>query len=119
MSGWRAPTLIQSSFIRELVLVGRSPENMEGEVMDLQHAESVPIKPPIKVIHGSYADAAESSVVVITAGVATSDPSVSRLELLGQNAAIIRDITGKLRAEGFAGVLLVATNPANVLAHIA
>ena len=114
-----AYALIQSSFIRELVLVGRSPEKTEGEVMDLQHAVSVPMKPPIKVIHGSYADAAESSIVVVTAGAATSDPDTSRLELLGQNAAIVRDIAGKLRTEGFKGVLIVATNPVDVLTHIA
>ena len=114
-----AYALLQSSFIRELVLVGRSLEETEGEVMDLQHAVSVPMRPPIKVSHGSYADAAESSIVVITAGAATSDPDTSRLELLGQNAAIIRDIVGKLRAEGFKGVLIVASNPVDILAHIA
>ncbi len=114
-----AYALIQSNFIRELVLVGRSSEKTEGEVMDLQHAISVPMKPPIKVINGNYADAAESSIVVVTAGAATNDPNVSRLELLGQNAAIIRDIAGRLRAESFKGVLIVASNPVDVLTHIA
>jgi len=55
-----AYALIQSSFIRELVLVGRSPERTEGEVMDLEHAVAVPMKSPIKVVQGDYAEAART-----------------------------------------------------------
>lgn len=53
-----AYALIQSSFIRELVLVGRSQEQTGGEVMDLEHAVAVPMKSPIKIINGDYAEAA-------------------------------------------------------------
>ncbi len=114
-----AYALIQSSFIRELVLVGRSQEQTEGEVMDLEHAVAVPMKSPIKIINGDYAEAARSSVVVVTAGEATSGPDESRLDLLSKNAVIVRDIVGKLKAEGFAGVLVMASNPVDVLAQIA
>lgn len=114
-----AYALIQSSFIRELVLVGQSEEKTEGEVMDLEHAVAVPMKSPIKVINGDYAEAARSSIVVVTAGEATSGPDMSRLDLLSKNVEIIRDIVGKLRAEGFAGVLVVASNPVDILAQVA
>jgi len=114
-----AYALIQSSFIRELVLVGKSPDETEGEVMDLQHAVAVPMKPPIAVINGSYADAARSSVVVVTAGAATSGPEESRLDLLSKNVDVMRDIVGKLKAEGFVGVLVVASNPVDILAQVA
>lgn len=114
-----AYALIQSSFIRELVLVGRSQEQTEGEVMDLEHAVAVPMKSPIKIINGDYAEAARSSVVVVTAGEATSGPDVSRLDLLSKNAVIVRDIVGKLKAEGFAGVLVLASNPVDILAQVA
>ena len=114
-----AYALIQSSFLRELVLVGRSQEQTEGEVMDLEHAVAVPMKSPITIINGDYAEAARSSVVVVTAGEATSGPDVSRLNLLSKNAAIIRDIVGKLKVEGFTGILVVASNPVDVLAQIA
>ncbi len=114
-----AYALIQSSFIRELVLVGRSPERTEGEVMDLEHAVAVPMKPPVKVIHGDYAEAARSSVVVVTAGEATSGPGMSRLDLLSKNIGIVRDIAVKLKAEGFAGVLVMASNPVDILAQVA
>ncbi len=114
-----AYALIQSSFIRELVLVGQSEEKTEGEVMDLEHAVAVPMKSPIKVINGDYAEAARSSIVVVTAGEATSGPDMSRLDLLSKNVEIIRDIVGKLKAEGFAGVLVVASNPVDILAQVA
>ena len=114
-----AYALIQSSFVRELVLVGQDREKTEGEVMDLEHAVAVPMKSPIKVINGDYAEAAASSVVVVTAGAASGGPDVSRLDLLGKNAVIIREIAGKLRAEGFGGVLVVATNPVDILAQVA
>lgn len=111
--------LIQSGLIRELVLVGHDDEKTEGEVMDLQHAVAVPMKSPIRIIAGSYADAARSSVVVITAGTASGDPDVSRLDLLEKNVGIVREIVGKLTAEGFDGVLIMATNPVDVLAQVA
>lgn len=111
--------LIQSDLIRELVLVGHSDEKTEGEVMDLQHAVAVPMKSPVRIINGSYADAAASPIVVITAGAATDDPDVSRLDLLKQNVGIVREIVDKLRAERFNGLLIVATNPVDVLAQVA
>lgn len=114
-----AYALIQSSFIRELVLVGRSPEKTEGEVMDLEHAVSVPMKSPIRVINGSYADAARSSIVVIAAGQATGGSETSRLDLFEANAAIVRDIVGKLKDEGFDGVLVMASNPVDLLVQVA
>lgn len=114
-----AYALIQSSFIRELVLIGRSHDKTQGEAMDLEHAVAVPMKSPIKIINGSYADAAASSIVVITAGEASDDPSVSRLDLYDKNAVIVRDIASKLKAAGFAGVVIVATNPVDLLAQVA
>ncbi len=111
--------LIQGGLIRELVLVGHSAEQTEGEVMDLQHAVAVPMKSPIRIIAGSYADAARSSIAIITAGAPSSGPDVSRLDLLKQNVGIVREIVGKLKAEGFDGVLVMATNPVDVLARVA
>lgn len=111
--------LLQSELVRELVLIDRDPDKAEGEAMDLQQAIAVPMEPPVKVTAGNYKDAAASSIVVITAGVATDDPEVSRLELLGKNVEIIREIVGKLKAENFQGILIVTTNPVDILAQVA
>ena len=111
--------LIQSDLIRELVLIGHSDEQTEGEVIDLRHAAAVPMRSPVRIIAGSYADAARCSLVVLTAGAPSGGPDVSRLDLLEKNAVIVREIVGSLREEGFDGVLLMATNPVDVLARIA
>lgn len=111
--------LLQSQLVRELVLVDADAEKAEGEAMDLQQSIAVPMESPVKVFAGNYKEAARSSIVVVTAGVATSDPKVSRLELLDQNAKIIREIIEKLKAEDFRGILIMATNPVDVLAHLA
>ncbi|MDQ3322645.1 MAG: L-lactate dehydrogenase [Acidobacteriota bacterium] len=111
--------LLQSELVRELVLIDADAKKAEGEAMDLQQAIAVPMEPPVKVTAGNYKDAAASSIVVITAGVATSDAEVSRLELLGKNVRIIREIVGKLKAENFQGILIVTTNPVDVLAQVA
>ncbi|MEJ7863400.1 MAG: L-lactate dehydrogenase [Pyrinomonadaceae bacterium] len=111
--------LLQSQLVRELVLIDRDRGKAQGEAMDLQQAIAVPMEPPVKVAAGDYKDAAASSIVIITAGVATDDPNVSRLELLGQNVKIVREIVGKLKAENFDGILIVTTNPVDVLAQVA
>jgi L-lactate dehydrogenase len=111
--------LLQSQLVRELVLIDADPDKAEGEAMDLQQAIAVPLTAPVKVTAGSYKDAAASSIVVITAGVASADPNVSRLELLASNVKIIREIVGKLKAENFAGILIMTTNPVDVLAQVA
>ncbi|MDQ3322528.1 MAG: L-lactate dehydrogenase [Acidobacteriota bacterium] len=111
--------LLQSELIRELVLIDRDADKAKGEAMDLQQAIAVPMEPPVKVTAGDYKDAAQSSIVVITAGVATDDPKVSRLELLASNVKIVREIVGKLKAENFCGILIITTNPVDILAQVA
>jgi len=111
--------LIQGDLVRELVLLGTSDEKTEGEAMDLRHAAAVPMRAPVRIVGGSYADAAACRVAVVTAGAASDDPDVSRLDLLEKNVGIVREVVGKLMAAGFDGVLIVATNPVDVLAQVA
>ncbi len=111
--------LLQSNIVRELILIDTNSAKAEGEAMDLQQAIAVPMESPVKVTAGTYRDAAASSIVVITAGVATDDPNTSRLELLAQNVKIIREIVGKLKSESFQGILILTTNPVDVLAQVA
>jgi L-lactate dehydrogenase len=111
--------LLQSELIRELVLIDRNADKAEGEVMDLQQAIAVTMTSPVKVVAGDYKDATNSSIVVVTAGVASEDPEVSRLELLDENIKIVREIVGKLKAENFDGILIVTTNPVDILAQAA
>lgn len=111
--------LAQSTFVREIVLIDRDIEKARGEAIDLQQAVAVPMTSPILVTAGDYSDAAQCSIVVVTAGAPSGGPDVSRLDLLGTNTTIIREIVGKLRAKGFTGILIMTSNPVDILTQIA
>lgn len=110
-----AYALLQARLVREIILIGDTPNHVQGEAMDLQQA--VPLGSPITVAAGTYKDAAASSIVIITVGTPGKFQG-SRLDLLAGNAAIVRACITKLMAEGFDGVILIATNPVDVLTFI-
>ena len=112
-----AYALVLKGTAREIVLINRDPRKAEGEASDLQHA--VPLGQPVKVIAGDYRDAAKSAIVIFAAGAASSDRAETRLELLEKNVGILRDCIRKLKAENFAGLLLIASNPVDILTYIA
>src|SRR5262249_21503202 len=86
------------------------------EADDLLHA--VPFAHPLNVRAGNYEDLASSQVVIIAAG-ANQKPGETRLELLGRNAAIFREVVGGIVAYAPGAVLVVATNPVDVMTHLA
>jgi L-lactate dehydrogenase len=110
-----AYALLQARLVREIILIGDTPNHVQGEAMDLQQA--VPLGSPITVAAGTYKDAAASSIVIITVGTPGKFQG-SRLDLLAGNAVIVRACITKLMAEGFDGVILIATNPVDVLTFI-
>lgn len=111
-----AYALMTSGVAREIVLVDTDGEHAAGEAMDLQHA--VPLARPVRVWAGDFTDAAQSAIVVIAAGVG-SRPGETRLDLLGRNVTVVRDCMKRLLAAGFAGLVLMTTNPVDVLAQVA
>jgi L-lactate dehydrogenase len=111
-----AYALVMSSVAREIVLLDSNARQAEGQAMDLQHA--VPLSCPVNVWAGDYRDAAHAAIVVIAAGVG-GKPGESRLDLLGRNVVVVRDCLRRLMAEGFAGLVLMTTNPVDILAQVA
>ena len=111
-----AYALIMRGLGREIVLVDKNTARAEAEADDLLHA--VPFAHPLTVRAGSYADLAASRVVIVAAGTGQK-PGETRLQLLGRNAAIFREVVdGVLRAAPET-VLLIATNPVDVMTHLA
>lgn len=110
-----AHSLLIHHVTREIVLVGHDEAHARGEALDLQQA--VPVDTPMKVMAGTYADAATADVVIFAAGQARFVSS--RLEMLTENAAIVRECVGALAAHGFAGVLIMATNPVDAMTAVA
>jgi L-lactate dehydrogenase len=111
-----AYALLAGGFANEIVLLDANSRHVAGEAMDLQHA--VPLARPARIWAGDYRDAAKADIAVIAAGV-SSRPGESRLDLLGRNVIVMRECVGQLMAEGFDGVLLMTTNPVDILAQVA
>jgi L-lactate dehydrogenase len=111
-----AYAMVMSGVGRQIVLVDRNEERARAEADDLLHA--VPFAHPLDVLAGDYTDLAGARVVVLTAGVGQR-PGETRLELLGRNAAVFREVVPAVLDEAPDAVLVVATNPVDVMTHLA
>jgi L-lactate dehydrogenase len=101
----------------ELVLVDVASDRLEGEVMDLCHG--LPFLPRTDLRAGTVEEEGrDADLVVITAGVA-QQPGQSRRELIDRNAALFRKLVPPIAVHCPRAVLLVVSNPVDVLTHIA
>ncbi len=108
--------LNQRTVINEIVLTDILYKDAIGEAMDLRDALAV-APSYIKISHGTYKDAKDCDVVVITAG-ANQKPGETRLDLLKKNANILKGMIEQIMASGFDGIFLVVTNPMDVLTYL-
>jgi L-lactate dehydrogenase len=112
-----AYSLLNQGTVEELVLIDINKERAEGEAMDLNHGLSfAPRK--MKIYAGDYSDCKDADMVVITAGVSQKDGE-TRIDLLNRNAAIMKIVVKSIMKSGFGGIILVASNPVDVLAYVA
>ncbi len=107
--------LMESGLFSELVLIDVDRERAMGEAMDISHG--VPFARPVKIYAGDYADAADAAIIVITAG-ANQQPEETRLDLVHKNIRIYESIIPQITAQPFAGILLVVSNPVDVLTYV-
>ncbi len=106
--------LMQHRLFSEMVLLDAVRERAEGEAMDISHG--VPFAAPMRIWAGTYDDVADASIVIITAG-ANQKPDESRLALAKKNQEIFASILPELTRRGFAGILLVVSNPVDILTY--
>ena len=111
-----AYALIMRGLGREIVLVDQNAARASAEADDLLHA--VPFAHPLTVRAGGYADLAGAKLVIIAAG-SNQKPGETRLQLLGRNAAIFHQVVQSVLAYAPEAVLVVATNPVDVMTHLA
>lgn len=111
-----AYALAQSGLADEIALTDYNMDLAKGQALDLVHG--VPFLPHVHIHAGNEADYADSDIVVITAG-AKQAPGESRLGLLRRNAGIVSEIAMKVADSGCRGVMIVVSNPVDVLAKIA
>lgn len=109
-----AYALLLSGLAAEIVLIDANRAKAEGEAMDLSHTE--PFSHPTRIWAGDYPDCAGAVVTVIAAG-AGQRPGETRLDLVKRNAEIFRQIIPQVVRHNPDGILLIATNPVDVLTY--
>ena len=109
-------SLMQRGLFSELVLIDANREKAEGEAMDLSHG--LPYTASMRIYSGDYDDVADCAMVIVTAG-ANQKPGETRLDLIGKNVAILKSIIPQLTSRNFKGILMIVSNPVDVLTYAA
>lgn len=105
--------VLRSGFARKLLLHDVRTAVAEGEAMDLAHGAA--FYPAADVAAAALPDLEAADAVVIAAG-RNSTPSQSRLDLLRENAQVVKDLGRALR--NYRGIVVMVTNPVDVLTHV-
>ena len=108
--------LMQSGMFSEMVLIDVDKNRAEGEAMDISHG--MPFAKPSKIYAGDYDDIIDAGIIVITAG-ANQKPDETRLDLVHKNVKIFRSIIPQISERNCGGILLVVSNPVDVLTYVA
>ena len=108
--------LMHSGLFSEMVLIDADTKRAEGEAMDISHGIS--FARPMQIYAGNYDDITDAAIIVITAG-ANQKPDETRLDLIKKNAAIMKSIVGEIKKRDFGGILLIVSNPVDILTLIA
>ncbi len=111
-----AYALAQSGLADEMALIDKNQDLARGQALDLAHGQ--PFFPTVSIHAGDPSDYADAQLIVLTAGVAQR-PGETRLELLQKNAAIVRTVVMDILAQNSGAVLLVVTNPVDVMTYVA
>ena len=104
--------LMQSKLYSEMVLIDVNKAKAEGEALDI--SDGLPYASPMNIYAGDYADLGDASLVIITAGL-NQKPGETRLELIDKNKKIMADIINNIKQTPFEGILLIVSNPVDVL----
>jgi L-lactate dehydrogenase len=111
-----AYALMLRALVREIVLIDSDPALAEAEAIDISDANA--LARPARIWAGDYGDAATARLAIITAGAATHGDE-NRLSVAGRSVVIVRACVDRLIAAGFDGILIVASNPVDVMAKVA
>lgn len=111
-----AYALMQKGTFSEMVLLDANHAKAEGEAMDISHG--LPFAHAMDIYAGDYKDIRDAGVVIVTAG-ANQKPGETRLDLVHKNAAIMRSIITEVKRVQCEGILLIVSNPVDILTHVA
>ena len=109
-------SLMQSGLFYELVLIDVDRTRAEGEALDISHG--LPFARPMQIYAGTYADLSDAAIVIVCAG-AGQKPGETRLDLVRKNIEVFRSVIPQIAAVNREAILLIVTNPVDVLTYAA
>ena len=98
------------------VLLDVNTGKADGEAKDISHG--VPFAAPMKIYAGTYDDIADAAIIIVTAG-ANQKPDETRLDLVHRNVEIYKSIIPEIASRNFGGILLIVSNPVDILTYVA
>ena len=110
-----AYTLAVEGFVNEVLLIDIREEKAAGEAMDI--AQGAPFYSGTRVYSGTYADAVDSDMVIITSGMGRK-PGQTRLDLAQINVNILSDIAPQITKYAPDAIYLIVSNPVDVLTYV-
>ncbi|MBQ7381077.1 MAG: L-lactate dehydrogenase [Clostridia bacterium] len=110
-----AYALMKSKLFSEMVLVDLDKKKAVGEVEDLCHGLS--FNSPMEIYAGDYADLSDCAIIIIAAGAGQKEGE-TRLDLLEKNVRIFDSIVKSICQYNSEAILLVVTNPVDVLTQV-
>lgn len=109
-------SLIQTGLFSEMVLIDANMQKAEGEAMDLSHGSAY--LTPMNIYAGTYDDIVDAGLIVITAGT-NQKPDETRLDLVKKNVQIFKSIIPEIKERNCEGILLIVSNPVDILTEVA
>lgn len=110
-----AYTLLLRKRVSEIVLIDVNHDKAVGEALDMNHG--LPFVGGVKIWAGDYPDCEGADIIIVTAG-ASQKPGETRIDLLKKNAAIFNEIVQNITKYNTEGILLIATNPVDILSYV-
>ena len=108
--------LMQSGIFSEMVMIDADHAKAEGEAMDLSHG--LPFARPVKIYAGDYDDIVDAGIIIITAG-ENQKTDETRLDLIHKNVEIYKQIIPEIAKRDYQGILLIVSNPVDILTYTA
>ena len=110
-----AYTLVATGSVAEIVLIDVNEAKAQGEALDIRQA--TPYLHPVKIYCGTYEDATDSDIVIITSGVGRK-PGQSRIDLTQTNVNILKSIAPQIVKYAPDALYLFVANPVDVLTYV-
>ncbi len=111
-----AYAIFNQGLASEILLLDKDERRAEGEAMDLMHGQQLVGRVTCRAV--DYPALSSAQIIVLSAGASQKSPDESRLDLLARNARIFREIIRELDEHAPRAILVVATNPVDVLTYI-